>query len=727
MLGAIKCDTHRKDRIYMNEMTSSVYDNRELSWLKFNQRVLEEAQDKSVPLFERLRFVSIFSSNLDEFFMVRVGSLYDQLLVAPDKAENKTNMTPDEQLHAITHRVGHLLSIKDYAFTDIMNNLSPFAKRVMPAELSGDDEQFMRLYFEHEIMPLLSPGIIDKNHPFPFLKNRVMYIGALLRKKSDEAKKKQLLGIVTAEIGTGFPRLLFLPGNDLRFILTEDIILHYITNVFPNYTVENRCVFRITRNADIDANEGLYDHDMDFRAVMETLCKKRKKLTPVRAEFSYDASHILISRMLSYLELDESYSFRQSCPLDMDFLSELEKKIESFDELFYNPVTPQPSTMINPYESMFTQLSKRDILLSYPYNRFKGFMRLLSEAADDPYVTSIKITLYRVARDSEIVSALIRAAENGKQVLALVELRARFDEENNIGWSKKMEEAGVKIIYGLDGLKVHSKLMLITRKTGNGLRHFTQIGTGNYNERTSKLYTDLTIMTADRSIGADASMVFNALSLGTTVESAHSLLVAPKCLKTHIVEMIDNEIIYGENGYIGLKLNSLTDKDIIDKLIEASCKGVKIELLIRGICCLIAGVEGKTDNVTVHSIVGRFLEHSRIYIFGKDERRKVFISSADFMTRNTERRVEVAVPLKDSRIADTVATMFDDMFRDNVKTRIQHSDGVYRKVKRSKNDEPFEIHRVFYERAYKEGEEAEKLYKAPKKSLLQKIKDMFIK
>ena len=376
---------------------------------------------------------------------------------------------------------------------------------------------------------------------------------------------------------------------------------------------------RVTRNADIDVNEALYDHDMDFRNVMEELCRKRKKLMPVRAEFSYDASPELVKRMLDYLELSDSFSFMQSCPLDFGFMSALEDKLENRSELFYNQVSPQNSIMVNPYESMFAQLSQHDILLSYPYNKFKNFLRLLDEAADDPYVSSIKITLYRVARNSEIVSALIRAAENGKQVMALVELRARFDEENNIGWSKKMEEAGVKIIYGLDALKVHSKLLLITRKQGSNIRYYTQIGTGNYNEKTSRLYTDLTLMTSDKDIGADASTVFNALSLGTTVESSTTLLVAPKCLKSRIVEMIDNEITYGTDGYIGLKMNSLTDKDIIDKLIEASCQGVKIELIIRGICCLIAGVPGYTENISVISIVGRFLEHSRIYIFGKGE------------------------------------------------------------------------------------------------------------
>lgn len=705
---------------------TNIYDNRELSWLKFNHRVLEEAQDENVPLFERLRFISIFSSNLDEFFMVRVGSLYDQMLVDPKKKENKTQMTSGDQLKAIAQRVHELLAIKDFAYTDIMNKMSDCIELVKPSDLHGDDKLFMRLFFEREIMPLLSPGVIDKNHPFPFLKNRSIYIGTLIRNKEKakdgDQSKKTLLGIVSAEAGRDFPRVIFLPGEKLRFVLAEDMILHYIDMLFPNYYIENRCVFRVTRNADIDANEALYDHDMDFRNIMEELCRKRKKLTPVRAEFSFDASPELVKRMLEHLELEERYSFRQRCPLDMDFLSVISDKLEDKSELFYNHVSPQNSIMVNPYESMFTQLMQKDILLSYPYNKFKNFLRLLEEAADDPYVSSIKITLYRVARDSEIVSALIRAAENGKSVLALVELRARFDEENNIGWSKKMEEAGVKIIYGLDGLKVHSKLLLITRKTGNSIRYFTQIGTGNYNERTSKLYTDLTLMTSDKTIGADASMVFNALSLATTVESSNELLVAPRCLKSRIVEMIDNEIARGSDGYIGVKMNSLTDKDIIDKFIEASCKGVKIELIIRGICCLVAGVKGYTENITVHSIVGRFLEHSRIYIFGKDDRRKVYISSADFMTRNTERRVEVAVPIKDKQISDMVVGIFNDMLSDNVKTRIQGDDGVYRHVSPADGEEPFEVHKVFYARAYEEAEKAEKLYKQPKKPLIARIR-----
>ncbi len=703
----------------------NIYDNRELSWLKFNQRVLEEAQDNNVPLFERLRFVSIFCSNLDEFFMVRVGSLYDQMLVDPGKKENKTGLTSGEQLEKIAERVRELLVVKDSAFADIMKSLSPYAQYTKPSDLNGDDKLFMQLFFEREIMPLLSPGVIDKTHPFPFLKNRTVYIGALLHSKNSDSKKKSILGIVNAEAGRDFPRVIFLPGEKKRFLLCEDVILFFADMLFPNYYIENRCIFRVTRNADIDANEALYDHDMDFRNVMEELCKKRKKLTPVRCEFSYDASAELVKRMTGELELHQRYTYLQSCPLDMDFLGSLEDKLEENKELFYEPVSPQNSIMVNPYESMFTQLSQKDILLSYPYNKFKGFLTLLNEAADDPYVSSIKITLYRVARNSEIVSALIRAAENGKSVLALVELRARFDEENNIGWSKKMEEAGVKIIYGLDALKVHSKLLLITRKTGNSIKYFTQIGTGNYNEKTSKLYTDLTLMTSDKDIGADASMVFNALSLSSTVESTNQLLVAPRCLKSRIVEMIDTEITRGADGYIGIKMNSLTDKDIIDKLIEASCQGVKIELIIRGICCLIAGVKGYTENITVTSIVGRFLEHSRIYIFGKDERRKVYISSADFMTRNTERRVEVAVPLNDKAIADRAVGIFNDMLKDNVKARVQCNDGIYRHKERKEGEEPFEVHKEFYKQAYEEAEQAARLYKPPRQSFFTKIKNLF--
>ncbi len=702
---------------------SAVYDNRELSWLKFNRRVLEEAEDKTVPLFERLRFISIFSSNLDEFFMVRVGSLCDALLVAPNKKENKTGMTPAEQLSAISEKVREMLVRKDFAYADIMEHLAVRGAQMLhPGELHGEDKAFLKLYFEREIMPLLSPGVIDKNHPFPFLRNRAVYIGVLLKGKDE--KKKPLLGIISAETGRDLSRVIFLPGEDIRFLTVEEVIMYYADRLFTSYTVEGRCLLRVTRNADIDAEEALYDHDVDFRHVMEDLIRKRKKLMPVRAEFSQDAPPELVSRLAEHLELKKSYIFIQRCPLDTDFISILGDKLDKYPELFYDPLSPQNPLSVDPYASMFDQLIQRDILLSYPYEKFKSFLRLLDEAADDQYVTSIKITLYRVARDSEIISALIRAAENGKSVLALVELRARFDEENNIDWSKKLEEAGVKIIYGLEGLKVHSKLLLITRKTGNGIRYFTQIGTGNYNERTAKLYTDLTLMTSDKDIGADASVVFNALALGTTVESSNKLLVAPRCLKSRVVEMIDNEIAFGTDGYIGIKMNSLTDKDIIDKLIEASCRGVKIQLIIRGICCLVAGVEGYTENITVTSIVGRFLEHSRIYIFGTGERRKVYISSADFMTRNTERRVEVAAPLSENT-AQRAVKIFNDMLRDNVKARIQGSDGVYRRRMPAQDEPLFEVHRAFYEEAYEGAQQAAKLYKPPKKSLFRRIKEHF--
>ncbi len=702
---------------------SNVYDNRELSWLKFNRRVLEEAEDRTVPLFERLRFISIFSSNLDEFFMVRVGSLRDTLLVTPNKKDNKTSMTPEDQLDAITMRVREMLTAKDRAYADITDRLAGDACIMKPSELHGEDKSFLKQYFEREIMPLLSPGVIDKNHPFPFLKDRSVYIAVQL-KKNDE-KKKPLLGLISAETGKDFPRVVYLPGEKLRFLLVEDVILHYADRLFGSFSIEGRCLFRVTRNADINADEALYDHDVDFRHVMEELIRKRKKLMPVRAEFSADAPQELVNRLLDHLELDKKYAFYQSCPPDLEFISLLGDRLEGRSDLFFPRLSPQNPISVDPYESMFAQLSQRDILLSYPYEKFKSFLRLLDEAAEDPYVSSVKITLYRVAHDSEIVNSLIRAAENGKSVLALVELRARFDEENNIDWSKKMEEAGVKVIYGLDALKVHSKLLLITRKTGNGIKYFTQIGTGNYNEKTAKLYTDLTLMTSDKDIGADASVIFNALSLGTTVESSNVLLVAPRCLKSRIVEMIDIETAFGSEGYIGLKMNSLTDRDLIDKLIEASCRGVKVELIVRGICCLIAGVEGKTENISVTSIVGRFLEHSRIYIFGRGERRKTYISSADFMTRNTERRVEVAALLKDREVADRVVGIFNDMLKDNVKARVQGSDGIYRRKKRLPDEPEFEAHKQFYIRAYKNAEEAQRIYKPPKKTLLRRIKEYF--
>lgn len=685
-------------------MSGKFYDNRELSWLKFNARVLEEAFDEETPLFERLRFVQIFCSNLDEFFMIRVGSLHDKMLFDSKDTENKTNMTAKEQLVEIAKRVKQLLPVKDDAYSAIMDGLKNYGvEHLAVKDLSPEEDAYFRAFFTREIQSLLFTGVVDKKHPVPFLKSGEIYVGVAIRKK-DDAARKVTFGILPAS--ENFPKLVWLPGTG-KFLLIEELISHYAEQVFKNFEIISRCIFRVTRNADIAIDEGLYDHDVDFRDIMSDLVKKRKKLQPVRLEFLGKPDDSIAALIAKTLKVRDSFIFWQTAPLTMDFLSSVERKLEKNSELFFAPLTPQKSPAIDTKRPMIEQIKQHDIMLNYPYENINQFIRLLEEAAENPDVVSIKITLYRVARDSKIISALTRAAENGKDVLALVELRARFDEENNIGWSKCLEDAGVTVIYGLDELKVHSKLLLITLRDGNDVSYITQVGTGNYNERTSKLYTDLTLMTADRDFGSDASVVFNALAVGNTVESTNKLLVAPKGLKSRIVELIDNEITYKDKGYIGIKMNSLTDKDIIEKLAEASRAGVKIELVVRGICCLIAGVEGDTENIRVISIVGRFLEHSRIYIFGTGDRRRVYISSADFMTRNTERRVEVAAPLLDKSIADRAVEIFETMLRDNVKAREQDSDGNYYHVQPKEGEPRLNSQIYFYEQAYKAAEQAQ--------------------
>lgn len=678
-------------------MSSGFYDNRELSWLKFNARVLEEARDENTPLFERLRFVQIFCSNLDEFFMIRVGSLHDKLLYEPKDRENKTNMNAKEQLSAIAKRVKALLPIKDEAYSEIMQGLSAYGVEHLNEDaLTPEEDAFLKAYFTREVRPLLFTGVVDKKHPVPFLKSGGIYIGCLIRKKTD-ASGKRTFGILPAS--DNLPRVVFLPGTG-KFLLIEELIRRYAKQVFSNFEIISKCVFRVTRNADIEIDEGLFDHDVDFRDVMSKLVKKRKKLQPVRLEFQGSPDSETVSVLTKILDVSDNFVFKQTSPLSMGFISVLEKRLEKQPELFFEPLVPQRSGAILPDVPLIEQIKQHDILLNYPYENINHFINLLEEAAVDPDVSSIKITLYRVARDSKIINALNKAAENGKDVLALVELRARFDEENNIGWSKQLEEAGVTVIYGLEELKVHSKLLLITLRDGNNVRYITQVGTGNYNERTSRLYTDLTLMTSDEDFGADASVVFNALMVGSTVESTNRLLVAPKGLKSRIVSFIDNEITYGRDGYIGIKINSLTDRDLIEKLAEASRAGVTVELIVRGICCLIPGVEGATENIRVISIVGRFLEHSRIYIFGCGDRRRVYISSADFMTRNTERRVEVAAPILDTSLADRVCDIFSTMLADNVKARELGADGKYVRVS-SAGKIPLNSQLYFYDEAYK--------------------------
>ena len=712
----------------MKEIYNTYFYNRELSWLKFNERVLEEAQDDTVPLMERLNFVSIFSGNLDEFFMVRAGTLYDQTLVKEMRRDNKTGMTSQEQLEKVATRTAELIPGKEKDYKDIIKKLRDYGVEQAHPDKPKDPEEahWLKEYFTREILPLLSPTVVDKTHPLPFLKNRELYAGVALRHKGE---RHPVIGVMPLTASDVFERIVYLPASEgkIRFMLMEDLILHFVETVFPNFDVAGRCIFRITRNADIDVAEALYDHDVDFRDVMEEVVKKRKKLSPIRIELVMKRDPIdkeLLAKKLSF-DMSSNFIFVQSCPLDFGFVALLRDKLSDKPELFFNKLTPQKPLMLRDGERVIKQVEQHDVLLFYPYENFSYFTRLLEGAAFDPTVLSIKITLYRVARDSKIVNALIRAAEYGKEVLALVELRARFDEENNIGWSKRLAEAGVTVIYGLDSLKVHSKLLLITRREGNEIKYITQVGTGNYNERTSKLYTDLTLITADKDFGTDASLIFNNLSMGVAVESSTTLWVAPNCLKARVVEMIDREMIYGAEGYIGIKVNSLTDIDIIQKLVEASRKGVKIQLIIRGICCLVAGIPGFTDNITVTSIVGRFLEHSRIYIFGKDDRRRVYISSADFMTRNTERRVEVAAPIKNPEIQNRLIDIFNTMLRDNVKARVQQPDGSYIRKPRAEGEEQMDSQLYFYQQAYTNAEKHEQEKPPEKKTgLLNKLKKL---
>ena len=676
-------------------MSQQVYMNRELSWLKFNERVLEEAENKKVPLCERLTFASIYQSNLDEFFRVRVGSLIDQMLLGGKMRDNKTKMTAKEQIQAVLHQVTKLNRRKDAVYETIMGQLEEQGVRMVDfRKVSKKESEYLERYFLSEIAPVISPTIVGKRQPFPFLKNNEIYAVVVLQTKSGKEK----LGIIPCS-NTGFKRLVELPTAG-TYMLVEELILHYIPKVFERYNIKAKSLIRVTRNADIDA-DALYDEDLDYRDFMTELIKRRKKLAPVRLELTREMDGEIVDILCDYLELDSDHVFQVQSPLDLSFVFEIQDTLRKVPELFYEKRIPQRSAQFKEDESIFPQLKEKDKLLSYPYESMKPFLNFLREAANDKDVISIKMTLYRVAKHSKIVEYLIDAAENGKEVLVLVELKARFDEENNIEWSRRLEDAGCRVIYGLDGYKVHSKLCLVTRKSEGQVEYYTQIGTGNYNEKTARLYTDLSLMTANVEIGAEAAKVFQALSMEETVDNVEHLLVAPRCLQSRILSMIDEEISYAKEGkeaYIGLKMNSLTDKKIIDKLIEASQAGVKIDMVIRGICCLIPGVKGRTENIQVRSIVGRFLEHSRIYIFGTQEREKIYIASADFMTRNTLRRVEVAAPIYDKDLKVQLEEMFITMLSDNQKARQEDSHGNYEIV--AVQETPLNSQEFFYDQAY---------------------------
>ena len=677
-------------------MADTIYMNRELSWLKFNERVLEEAENPENPLCERLTFASIYQSNLDEFYMVRVGSLVDQMLLAKDIRENKTNMTPEEQLDAILARTKKLNRKRDVVYEEIMENLEQYGVHMLNFhKIEKEDRNYLERYFEAEVAPVISPSIVGKRQPFPFLRNKEIYAVVVLETK----KGKEKLGIIPCS-STGIQRLIPVPGKTGTYMLSEELILHFVSKIFKGYHIKAKSLLRITRNADIDA-DALYDEDLDYREFMVELIKARKKLAPIRLELSREMDGDVVETLCEYLEVDKNYVFRGDIPLDLSFVFQIQDGLRKRTELFYEKRISQKSPLFNSHEPILDQIAKKDRFLSYPYESIKPFLTMLHEAANDEDVVSIKMTLYRVAKQSKVVEALIEAAENGKEVFVLVELKARFDEENNIGWSRLLEDAGCHVIYGLDGYKVHSKLCQIMKKKDGNVEYYTQIGTGNYNEKTARLYTDLSLMTADPKIGTEAARVFQALAMGETVEDMEHLLVAPRCLQNKVLAMIDEEIEHakaGEQAYIGLKMNSLTDKRIMSKLVEASCAGVHIDMVVRGICCLIPGVKGQTENIHIISIVGRFLEHSRIYIFGTQERARIYISSADFMTRNTLRRVEVAAPIEDPDIRMQIQEMFVTMLSDNRKARIMNNKGNY-KIEPSDNA-PLNSQEVFLQQAY---------------------------
>ena len=667
----------------------SIFINRELSWLDFNRRVLVLGKDKNVPLAEQLKFLAIYGSNLDEFFMVRVGSLQERasLMRAKkerDKRENKTNMTAEEQLAAIMPKTAHLQEDCDKYYEKALENLAACGyKKVDFDALSKEEEHFWKKYFQSELFPILSPQIVDSRHPFPFLRNKEIYLGVLLKEKEGQS-----LGMIP--ISSQMERLqLVRRDGHTEFALTEELVLHYAALIFGKDAVQEKCLFRVTRNADIDVKEGMMDHDIDYREIMADLLKRRRKLAAVRLQVTPTAPQEIVRILCGKLELTHKRVFAQKSPLDLSFFYKLTGKMEAdgHPELFY----PSARPMLPPPEyDLAAEVQKHDVLLSYPYQSIRPFIAMLKKAAQNPDVISIKMTLYRMARESQIVQALMEAAENGKEVVALVELRARFDEQNNIDWSKQLEEAGCTVLYGFEDYKVHSKLTLITKKSAQGYSYITQIGTGNYNEKTSELYTDYSFITADHGIGEEASNVFQNLAVQKLTETSEKMLVAPLRFKSVLLDEMDRVITaarLGRPASMILKNNSISDRDIILKLQEASCAGVRIDMIVRGICCVRAEVPGKTENLHIRSLVGRYLEHGRIYSFYDGTETRIYIASGDFLTRNTECRVEVGVRVEDPILIQKLSDILQLQLRDNVNAREMRADGSYQKVKSAPGEE----------------------------------------
>ncbi len=694
--------------------------NRELSWLQFNARVLAEAEDENVPLLERFKFLAIFTSNLDEFFMIRVGSLCDMAAVDKEHTDSKSGLTAKEQLHLIYKAVEPLYARRDAAFSDVDSKLSAIGlRRLTMDSLAPDEQKYIKRYFKDIIAPVLSPQIVDSHHPFPHLEGKVLHIAALL-----SHKKTERLGLLP--VPASLPPVVFLPETPSRYILTEDILLAYADHVFEMYDVLEKTVLCVTRNADIQVDDETFGVEGgDFRKKMEKLLRQRRRMAVVRVEINRPISDHFKEHFRSRFEVSDAQIFlSRTAPLKLGYAFSLGEHLPEKKRAFLSdaPFTPQQPAMLSAGQSLLKAALQRDILLSYPYESMEPFLQMIREAANDPAVLAIRITIYRLASKAKLVEYLCAAAENGKDVTALIELRARFDEQNNIDWSERMEEAGCKIIYGFEDYKVHSKICLITRRERGAVRHITQVGTGNYNEKTAKQYTDVSLITADERIGQDAGAFFNNMALGNLSGRYSRLFVAPTSLKNNILALMDEQIAKGKDGYILLKFNSLTDIDVIAKLREASCAGVTVEMIVRGICCLLPGVPGHTENITVTSIVGRFLEHSRIYVFGRGDEEKMYISSADLMTRNTERRVEIACPIDDPAVRTRLHDILYAMQHDTVKARVLQPDGTY--CKKPAVQDPICAQDLLMQQAI-ENARKQAAQPAPHPSFLEKIRKWF--
>ena len=694
--------------------------NRELSWLQFNARVLAEAEDENVPLLERFKFLAIFTSNLDEFFMIRVGSLCDMAAVDKEHTDSKSGLTAKEQLHLIYKAVEPLYARRDAAFSDVDSKLSAIGlRRLTMDSLAPDEQKYIKRYFKDIIAPVLSPQIVDSHHPFPHLEGKVLHIAALL-----SHKKTERLGLLP--VPASLPPVVFLPETPSRYILSEDILLAYADHVFEMYDVLEKTVLCVTRNADIQVDDETFGVEGgDFRKKMEKLLRQRRRMAVVRVEINRPISDHFKEHFRSRFEVSDAQIFlSRTAPLKLGYAFSLGEHLPEKKRAFLSdaPFTPQQPAMLSAGQSLLKAALQRDILLSYPYESMEPFLQMIREAANDPAVLAIRITIYRLASKAKLVEYLCAAAENGKDVTALIELRARFDEQNNIDWSERMEEAGCKIIYGFEDYKVHSKICLITRRERGAVRHITQVGTGNYNEKTAKQYTDVSLITADERIGQDAGAFFNNMALGNLSGHYSRLFVAPTSLKNNILALMDEQIAKGKDGYILLKFNSLTDIDVIAKLREASCAGVTVEMIVRGICCLLPGVPGHTENITVTSIVGRFLEHSRIYVFGRGDEEKMYISSADLMTRNTERRVEIACPIDDPAVRTRLHDILYAMQHDTVKARVLQPDGTY--CKKPAVQDPICAQDLLMQQAI-ENARKQAAQPAPHPGFLEKIRKWF--